>query len=223
MSTADFSRDRTPSGGWAFRQAATGWTAPTPIASTFLQTVQLIIAHRKANPAITAKHQLATNPEAVASELETYTRKRLGLPGVGQVPFQASRNLSLSGAAGAAVEGLKRAAAGTAVPIDWLRSGGMPVERTLANKRAAICLECPKHEKGAWYVVAAGELIKKTIEARSDIKLETDYDSQLMACGVCDCLLRAKVHCPLDVIVSKTKPEIMAALPSNCWISRMDA
>lgn len=73
------SRTQTPSGGWQFFQAATGWSAPTPIASTFDQTVTLIIKHRLANPAITAKHNLATDPVSVGNELETFTRNRLGL------------------------------------------------------------------------------------------------------------------------------------------------
>lgn len=209
-----------------FRQPETGWTAPTPIGSTFSQTVDLIIAMRKKNPAITAKHNLATSREAVETELEKYTRKRLGLSEVAQAPFWDSPSQSSHGAAGAAegsLAGLKRAAASTAIPIDWLRSGGMPVDRALANKRAETCLNCPKHEKGEWYTIAAGELIRKTMELRSDIKLETDYDDKLQSCGACSCLLRAKVHCPMDIIVAKTKPEIMAAFPSNCWVAKRDA
>lgn len=226
MTDTSFNRHQTPPNGWQFRQPETGWTAPTPVSSTFSQTVELIIAHRKHNPAVTAKHKLATNREAVGTELERYTRKRLGLPEASSLgPFWESPSpFGLGGkdVAGDSLSGLKRAAQGSAIPIDWLRSGGMPVARELANKRAAICLECPKHEKGEWYTIAAGELIKATIEARSDIKLETDYDDQLQSCGVCSCLLRAKVHCPLDIIVSKTKPAILAAFPSNCWVAKRD-
>lgn len=226
MNVTEFSRHRTPPQGWFYRQPETGWTTPTPIGSTFSQTVALIIAMRRKNPAITAKYNLATNTEAVESELEKYTRKRLGLPEVSQVPFSESRSQSAQGAvavaAGGSMAGLKRAAQSTAIPIDWLRSGGMPVAHDLANKRASICIICPKHEKGEWFTVAAGELIKKTIELRSDIKLETDYDDKLQSCGVCSCLLRAKVHCPLDIILAKTKPEILAAFPSNCWIAKRD-
>jgi len=58
-----------PPGGWRYRQPETKWEAPTPIASTLSQTVQLIIAMRKKNPAITAKFKLATNPEAVKAEV----------------------------------------------------------------------------------------------------------------------------------------------------------
>lgn len=226
MTANEFNRHRTPPGGWAFRQASTGWTAPTPISSTFDQTVQLIIKHRKSNPAITAKHKLATNPEAVASELELYTRKRLGLPEKVQVPFQEPHSQFASGAVGAAgvdaITGLKRAAQGTAVVIDWLTSGGNPVSQELANKRASVCVTCPMNVDGAWYTTAPAELIRKTLEARKDLKLETPHDAALKSCNVCRCLMRLKVWTPLEFILSKTKPEVIAEFPNFCWIAKRD-
>ncbi len=218
-----FNRDRTPAGGWVFRQPQTGWVAPTPIASTFYQTVQLIIAHRKKNPAITAKNNLATNPEAVASELELYTKKRLGLPEVAPPPFLVSRNPSGFAAAGAAVADLKRAASGTAVVLDWLRSGGAPVAQGLANKRASICAECPENVPGSWFTTAPAQLIKDTLEARKDLKLETPHDDKLKSCSICKCLNRLKVWCPLEHILARTKPEVMAEFPNWCWVRKQDA
>lgn len=81
---ADLSRSQIPPGGWQFHQPQTKWSAPTPIASTFDQTVILIMQHRLANPAIVASHNLAIDKGAIASELETFTRARLGLSPVGQ-------------------------------------------------------------------------------------------------------------------------------------------
>lgn len=226
MTATQFNRHQTPPGGWSFRQPETGWTAPTPIASTFDQTVQLIIAHRKKNVAITAKHKLATNPEAVATELEKYTRKRLGLPEAGTpLPFPVSHSESSARAAGAVVDsmtGLKRAASGAAVVIDWLKSGGAPVAQELANKRASICVTCPKNVDGAWYTTAPATLIKETLEARKDLKLETPSDAQLKSCDVCLCLMRLKVWTPMEFILNRTKPEVLAEFPSFCWIAKRD-
>lgn len=78
MST--LSLTQTPPGGWQFFQAQTGWSAPTPIASTFDQTVVLIIKHRLANPAIVGKHNLRTDRDGVAAELLAFNKARLGLP-----------------------------------------------------------------------------------------------------------------------------------------------
>ncbi len=229
MTATEFNRHTTPPGGWVFRQPETNWVAPTPIGSTFSQTVMLIIAMRKKNPAITAKHKLATNVEAVGTELEKYNRKRLGLPETAQVPFSEPRRSHAGKVADAAgvsrmdgMAGLKRAAAGTAVVVDWLTSGGNPVSQELANKRAAICAECPKNVPGAWYTTAPAQLIKETLEARKDLKLETPFDDRLKSCDVCRCLMRLKVWTPLEHIVGRTKAEVMAEFPAHCWIARRD-
>lgn len=80
---SDLSLSSIPSGGWSFHQPQTGWSLPTPISSTFDQSVQLIIRHRLANAAITAKHNLPTTKEAVGAELIAFTRARLGMGQVG--------------------------------------------------------------------------------------------------------------------------------------------
>ena len=106
--------------------------------------------------------------------------------------------------------------------MDWLSSGGPPVEQALADKRAAICATCPKNVEGSWYTVAPATLIKETLEARKDLKLETPSDSQLKSCAVCKCLMRLKVWVPLQYITANTKPEIMAEFPQWCWIYKRD-
>lgn len=219
-----------------FRQPETGWTAPTPIASSFDQTVVLIQKHRKANPAITTKSRLATNPEAIAFELETFTRKRLGIPEGAPSPFPGSPSMSPS--AGAVVAGagdrhsaawgIKRAAQGTAVPVDWLASGGNPVPQELAEKRAAVCAACPKNESPEWYSQAGGQVIEAGVKAWQALKgktvtFETSQGDKLKSCGVCKCLLRVKVFVPLEHIVQHTKPEVLAEFPPECWIAKKDA
>jgi hypothetical protein len=74
-----FSRSVFPSGGWQFYQPQTGWQAPTPISSTFDQTVVLILKHRMQNPAVVAQHGLSLDPVAIGNELENYNRQRLGI------------------------------------------------------------------------------------------------------------------------------------------------
>lgn len=187
----------------------------------FDASVKAIIQHRQANKATTVRFQLKTDYAAVADELENYTRTRLGLPPAQQTFFQPGRSSLPSGVAVAAVN-LKRAAQGTAVIMDWLTSGGAPVAQELASRRAGICVTCPKNVPGAWYTVAPAQIIKDTLEARKDLKLETPFDDKLQSCDVCKCLMRLKVWCPLTHIVEKTKPEIMAEFPPNCWIAKRD-
>ena len=213
----------TPPGGWQYRQAATGWSAPTPVGSTFSQTVELIIRHRLKNLAIVQKHKLSTDPAVVGEELLDFNRLRLGIPKPTAPPmsFQPARSIPAQVAAAAA--GIKRAAQGTAVVLDWLTSGGAPVAQALADKRASICASCPKNVDGSWYTVAPAEIIKAALEARKDLTLATPHDAALKSCDVCRCLLKLKVWCPLPHILKHTKPEIMAEFPqANCWIARRD-
>jgi hypothetical protein len=216
----DINEHEFPNGGWAFRQPQTGFVNPMNMVG-FRASVESIVKHRLANPAITAKHQLATDYNAVAEELKTYTRLRLGIP-LPAPPSFFHHSSSLSSRVVAAAADIKRAAQGTAVLVDWLSSGGQPVEQALADKRAAICATCPKNVEGDWYTVAPATLIKETLEARKDLKLETPSDAQLKSCDVCKCLLRLKCWVPLQYITAHTKPEVMAEFPSHCWIYKRD-
>jgi len=216
---AEFNRHTIPPKGWIFFQPQTGWSPPTPLGSTFDQTVQLILKHRIQNKAITLKHKLATNPAAIADELEAFTRKRLNLPPA-LLPKTMPRLPHMSHVAGAAAD-IKTAAQGTAVVMDWLSSGAPAVDQKLAEKRAAICIECPKNVPGSWYTVGPAELIRSTLSMRKD-KLETPMDDKLLSCDVCKCLMRLKVWVPLKHIVEQTKPETMKRFPDHCWIPNMD-
>jgi hypothetical protein len=187
-------------------------------------SIEAIRKHRLANPAVTAKHNLSTDPVTIGKELVAFQQARGALPMPQVQPsFFAPARSSLPARVVGVVAGIKTAAQGTAVVLDWLSSGGAPVAQELANKRASICSECPKNAEGSWYTTAPAELIKSALEARKDLKLETPNDSTLKSCDVCKCLNRLKVWCPLSHIVAKSKPEILAAFPATCWIASRDA
>lgn len=203
-------------GGWQFRQPQTGWVNPYAMVGKSA-SVDAIRKHRLANPAITAKHHLSTDPMAIENELVAFQQARGSLPQTQPTFFQPSSSRLPSRVVAAAAD-IKRAAQGTAVVLDWLTSGGAPVEQKLANYRAATCVACPQNVEGSWFTVAPAELIRATLSARSDLKLVTPDDDRLKSCDVCKCLNRLKVWCPLSHIAKATRPEVMAAFPSNCWI-----
>ena len=188
-----------------------------------------------ANPAITAKAHLATDPAQIAFELEAFTRKRLGIREDPPSPFPLALSafpsamgvVAAAGDSRGAMWGIKRAAQGTAVVLDWLGAGGNPVSRELAEKRAAVCVACPLNETGSWYTEAPAEVIRAAVKAWQTLKgssfaFETSQGDKLKSCAVCKCKLPLKVFVGLDHIVQKTKPEVMAELPSHCWITRRD-
>lgn len=194
----------------------------------FKASIEAIRKHRLANPAITTKHRLSTDPTTIGQELMTYTRLRLGIPEApSPVPFPTSSS-RLPQRVLDAVGDIKTAAHGTAVVLDWIQAGGDPVDQALAEKRAAVCVACPRNVEGAWYTVAPAQLLKSAIKGwqqlkGSDFAFETSQGDKLKSCDVCKCLMGLKVFCPLDHILTKTKPEIMAGLPSACWIVKRDA
>ena len=202
-------------GGWQFRQPQTGWVNPANMIGK-AASVLAIRKHRLANPAITAKHNLSTDPAEIERELIAFQRARGALPPE-QVPssFFAAARSNLPARVSAAAAGIKRAAQGTAVVLDWLTSGGAPVVQELANIRASICVGCPKNVEGSWYTTAPAELIKSTLEARKDLKLETPSDAALKSCDVCKCLLRLKVWCPIGHIIKGTNARDHGRIPPS--------
>lgn len=213
-----------PNGGWMFRQPQTQWTNPYAMVG-FKASVDAIRKHRLANPAITSKHRLSTDPTEIGNELEKFTRVRLGLPDPATSFFQSSSSLPSRVVAAAAV--IKRAAQGTGVVLDWIQAGGDPVSQELAEKRAAVCVQCPKNVQGAWYTEAPAELLKSAIVGWQSLKgskfpFETQQGDKLKSCDVCKCLMGLKVFCPLDSILSRTPAEVMAEFPANCWIAKRD-
>jgi len=233
MNESDFNEHRIPPGGWRFRQAETKWVAPTPISSTLSQTVELIRKMRLKNPAIVAKFKLSTNPEAIKAEVVRYNRKLNGLPEEATpLPFSAPHS-RFAGAARDAVGGsmtnLKRAAQGAAVVLEWLGSGATPVAQELAEKRATICVACPKNQEGSWFTEGPAALIKKSVETWKSVTGKTDFEFKtaqgdaLKSCDVCKCLMPLKVFVPLNHILEKTNAEVMAEFPANCWIKNRDA
>lgn len=67
------SRNRTPPGGWFFRQIETGWEMPKPLQQSFIAACKLIASHRRANPHL----PLSTDLANIGDELEQFTVLRI--------------------------------------------------------------------------------------------------------------------------------------------------
>lgn len=223
---SDLSRSQIPPGGWQFYQPQTRWSAPTPISSTFDQTVVLIIKHRMANPAVTVKHNLSTNPGVVGDELDSFTRARLGMApmptGFPKMMPPPPAKPQVSGAVSEAVAAVKKLASGVALLMEWEESGVPPVAKEISEIRAATCAVCQKNAKGKslseFFTVPLSNLTKRRFEKLEQMKLTTSHDSELNVCQACLCPLRLKVHTPMDLIQKRLKPEQRAELDPRCWI-----
>lgn len=211
-------RHEFPNGGWIWFQPQTGWRNPMPLAFTFDRTVEEIIKHRKMNPAITAKHNLSTDFNVVADELEAFTRKRLKIPDSPIPKTMASLRVAQRVEAVAAV--VKNMGIGAGNLLAWSDSGKV-VPKEQAEVRASVCVGCNQNGKGDWrnfFTEPAAMLLARQLSAKNSMKLETTKDNELGVCEVCACPLALKVWSPLEYALRKMSDETKAKLPEWCWM-----
>jgi hypothetical protein len=120
-----------------------------------------------------------------------------------------------------AVGAAKGVAAGVRVLLDWLGSGGKPVNQEVASGRALICASCPKNNGGDWkrvFTEPVANKIRAQLEIKHQMKLATAHDGALTVCSACDCPLPLKVWTPLEHILKFTEEDTAAKLDPRCWI-----
>lgn len=215
-------------GGMRFYQPETKWSPARW--SSFDSICAQLRSHRNANPALAKKHNWNLEPELIAWEVDRFNSKiceqmgwtdYLTTGGAATArPFPSHRQLSL-------LEKSRALAAGASVLVDWVRSREDAVPANVSASRASTCAHlnngkpCPRNTPGDWtafFTTPASEAIKRELEKRRDMQLETPFDDELHVCDACLCPLKLKVHVPIDRIWSKLLPESKAALAPGCWI-----
>ena len=199
---------------------------PTPF-SSLDSIVQQLIAHRKGRPDLCHKHQWSLDPAVVYQEVLQYQ--------VAVCVRNGWNDYLLGGSEGTAFfpppihpplrQRARNVAAGVETIVSWEDDGAPIVEQALANRRAEICSVCPQNGKGGlerYFTVPAANAIRKQIERKHDMKMETPFDDKLGVCEACTCPLVLKPWMPLDNILEKILPEQAAALDENCWIRKRD-
>lgn len=237
------SRNHNVPHGFLFYQPETNWSPKKSVSDLgFWPVVEAIIEHRLGNP----RHGLSTDKETVAWELETATVKRLeSMPGTKGYLTSGSRSgasppnptaAPRQNAVVAAGASLNKTTAGIGVLLDWLGDGGIPVDKGLSESRASVCATFKwsdsegKHQTGcwfnnqgdftSWFTVPASEMIRKQIEIKNDLKLETSHDEKLGVCEVCACPLKLKTHTPISHIAEHLSENVRSKLPPHCWIPK---
>lgn len=216
-------RNRQIPNGLIFYVPETGWKAPRY--PSFDRLVQELIAHRNANAFLRDKHHWATDYATVANEVDAFNAKVCETMGwtdyivsdggqTAQVPFPLPlppQSLSVG----------KAVVAGGRTLVDWIQDGAQAVPKELAEKRAAQCIACPKHDRGDWtrfFTVPAQDAIRAALNQGREWKLETSKDAELRICSACLCPMRLKVHVPAPTIRAKMPPEAFNELVPECWI-----
>jgi hypothetical protein len=106
--------------------------------------------------------------------------------------------------------------------IEWLGSGGHPVDRAEAERRAAICTTCPLNVAPLWWEQMLkdpiAEAMRITLEIKNKMNLTVDNEDSLHVCRACGCCTRLKVWSPLAIIKEHTPKSVN--FPPHCWINQ---
>ena len=199
---------------------------------SFNNIVDQVVAMRRANPALTAKHGWSVDPNVVADEVDAFNAaicERMGWtqfisqPGAGVAPspkFKALSPQSEKQLSVAAVK-VKKVWQGVKTLNDWIDSGLPPVTTELSQHRAEVCAACVLNGKGGleeWFTKPAAAAIKLQLSKLSGRKLSTAVDDKLNVCVPCLCPLKLKVHAPLVFITEHMDDETKRSLDPKCWI-----
>lgn len=222
------SRTHHPPYGFRFLQPEAGQTVE--FEGSFNHVVEQVQMLRQANPFLCERHGWRTDTAAVEAEVDAYNTARCINGGwldfitpdePGPVPVYTMPDAQKKRAGAVAIEGVKRVSAGVALLVDWLGSGGKPVETPVAERRAMICASCPKNDGGDWkayFTEPIAEKIRVQLEMKNDLQLRTAHDAHLTVCSACDCPLQLKVHVPLSYVLEHTSPDTQTRLDPRCWI-----
>ena len=199
---------------------------------SFNNVVDQVIAMRRANPALAAKHGWATDFDTVATEVDLFNGaicERMGWnnfisqPGAGVAPAPKFKALSplAEKQLSAAAEKVKKVWQGVKTLNDWIDSGLPPVATELSQHRAEVCAACVLNGKGGleeWFTKPAAAAIKGQISKLASRKLSTTVDDKLNVCVSCLCPLKLKVHTPLPFITEHMSESTKNELDKGCWI-----
>lgn len=225
------SRDKWIPYGFRFQQPEINWIAPRNI--SFDSLVRSIIAARLANPVQMAKHGWSTDYNHVAREADEFNARLCQSHGWKEYIMQSSHPVDpkfhpLNQSA--VLQSLRDAAArakelvqGAKTLVEWIDSGDSPVPQELAERRAAVCLQCPKNEPGdftKWFTTPAAELIRRQVLRSQARSMTTAHDEKLNLCTACHCPLKLKVHVPIEWITKRLTDQQKAGLAQgkDCWI-----
>lgn len=109
----------------------------------------------------------------------------------------------------------------------WAGKGFKFVPTEEAERRAAICSDCPKNVEvpgctGCQGILAyVRDVLNRRANHRGVEPKITSRDNKLKNCEVCGCVLEVKVHLPMDV-ATYAKPPGGRAYPEHCWMHQTE-
>lgn len=222
-------RQRPLPNGFIMYDAYSKWKAPAW--ATFEEIVQGLMAYRQAHKETYARYGAPMDYEGICAEVDAYNAslaQRMGWTDfyIGgpdpNLPAPQVTGGSLSKLASAAAS-VSRLAQGYKAIKEWKASEDPPVPAEHAERRAAVCVQCPMNQGGQltdFFTVPLAERIRKDMEDLHKRGLHTQFDAALFTCKACSCPLGLKVWIPTQFIAptidAATKDKLRQG--NNCWI-----
>lgn len=215
------SRELQIPGGFRFTQPQTKWQS-TRFAS-FASICGALRSHRLAHPDLVQKYGWATDPDAIAEEVDHFNARLCQQMGwlkyiqggeAPAPPLPARPPLPSSVRLGGVVAGAK-------VLVDWIASGAEAVPPEQAERRAVRCAACPLNQSSdlsRFFTVPVSAAIRSALNLREGWSLKTSVDDQLGVCDGCLCPLKLKVHVPIQKLVKQMDATTHQALHPQCWV-----
>lgn len=219
--------------GLKFYQPETRFNANN--AHSFNGLVDQVVAMRRANPALVAKHGWSVDWNVVADEVDAFNAaicERMGwtefitsaAPTAPPPPSPKFKALSQvdEKQLSAVARKVKKVWQGVKTLNDWIESNKPAVPPEQSEMRANVCVSCPLNGSGGleeWFTKPAAAAIKVQFSKLSERKLSTTVDDKLNVCSACLCPLKLKVHTPLEFISPHMSQEVRNALNPACWIT----
>ncbi len=226
------SRDQHPPGSWQILIPEIGMKKPET--GSFTHCVNFVMGVVRGNKFLAEKHGWSTTREWAEAYVENQNVARCQAHGwtgflildgepvpLPEREIPEGDDVKKNHSGGVAGAG-KQLAAGVRILLDWLGSGGKPVDLTLAEKRASICATCPQNNGGDWrklFTQPIADKIRKQVELKNEMKLVTGQDKALTVCQACACPLQLKVWTPLEHVSKHTDEPTRAKLDPRCWIT----
>lgn len=200
------------------------WTSPSW--ASFSVICDGLRSARMANPGLTASKGLATDPNAIADEVDNFIAahcQQMGwndfITGSGgsSAPFPVAQHQPRPSLA----QQGRNVAVGVETTLEWIASGAEAVPQEQSTSRAEVCTKCPLNTKGGWlslFTVPAQKAIQAALNRKTEFKLTTPFDDQLGCCEACSCPMQLKVHVPFEKFFPKMTQPAKDGLDPNCWI-----
>ncbi len=221
------SRNNMPPISFRFLQPETGWdsTKVLPGTPSLRVVATALIDHRRGNKFYADKNGWSMDYETVVNEVDSYTALLNEKAGYFEFVEGADPPKTMPLPAGVfrtVAAGAKQVVGGVKAWLEMFGPTGHPVAHELAEERALVCINCPKHDADLGWIgkfeVEAAKVIRTQLGIKHDMKLATTQDAKLGLCTACLCPMVIKVHAPLDFALERMDDETKAKLHPECWM-----